>query len=83
MSTAKYPEVNWFNLNTENDPKKITHFCGGSTDEKKNNKPKETQTEMTKWFNPTTFDEETKVSKCRVCGEEHKHDEPLITLGEN
>ena len=69
----------WFQLNGEG----ITHFCGGSTEEKKNNKPKETQVAITKWFNPTVLDEETKVSKCRACGEEHKHDEAVTVIGES
>jgi hypothetical protein len=48
----------------------VTHYCGGTTDEKKNNKPKETQIPLTKWFNPTTLDEETSVLKCKACSEE-------------
>jgi hypothetical protein len=45
-----------------------THYCGGHEDKEKNNKPKGTQVEMTKWFNPTTLDTETNVRTCVACG---------------
>jgi hypothetical protein len=59
----------------------ITHFCGGTEDEKKMNKPKETQVATTKWFNPTALDEETKVHKCKACEAEHQPGDPLTILG--
>lgn len=68
----------WYQLNDE----EVTHFCGGiEFDEKKSNKPKETQVEITKWFNPTTLDEETKVHKCKACNAEHQPDEPVTKVG--
>ena len=72
MSTVS----DWFQMDEE-----ITHFCGGTTDEKRQNKPKETQIETTKWFNPTTLDEETKVHKCMACEAEHQPGEPVTALG--
>jgi hypothetical protein len=63
------------------DDEAITHFCAGTTDEKKNNKPKGTQIDTSKWFNPTTLDEETKVSKCNACASEHQPGEPVTIIG--
>jgi hypothetical protein len=36
----------------------VTHYCGGTTDKKKLNKPKVCQTDETKWFHPTKLLEE-------------------------
>jgi hypothetical protein len=36
----------------------VSHYCGGSTDKKKLNKPKVCQTDETKWFHPTKLLEE-------------------------
>ena len=66
----------WFSMD-----EKVTHFCGGTTDEKKNNKPKETQVELTKWFNPTETKEDSEVLVCIACGAEHQPDEPTVEIG--
>ncbi len=68
---------NWYSMDGET----ITHWCGGVEDSKKGNKPKETQVEMTKWFNPAPLDEETKARKCSACGAEWQTGEPLTVLG--
>ncbi len=57
-----------------------SHYCGGMTDEKKNNKPAGTQVEMTKWFVPAPLDKETGVPKCTACGESPKDGELRTTI---
>jgi hypothetical protein len=76
MSEPVTTVSNWFQMEDE-----ITHWCGGTTDEKKGNKPKETQIAATNWFNPTLLDEETKVRKCSACGAEYKVGDPLTNVG--
>lgn len=60
----------------------ITHWCGGTTDKKKSNKPdlKVTQTDMTKWFNPTALDKDTGVLRCMACGGSPKDGESKTTI---
>jgi hypothetical protein len=59
-----------------------THWCGGTTDDKKMNKadPRLTQTALTNWFNPTTLDEETGVLTCNACGASPKDGEVKTTI---
>lgn len=66
----------WFSVDEE-----LTHFCGGTTDEKKTNKPKETQLDTSKWFNPTTLDTETGVHTCTACDSTHQPGEPKTKVG--
>ena len=66
----------WFQMDEE-----VTHFCGGSTDTKKMNKPKETQVDTTKWFHPTAPKEESEVLVCKACSAEYKPGEPLTKVG--
>ena len=55
--------TDWFDMDGG-----ITRYCGGHEEKEKNNKPKGTQVEMTKWFNPTTLNDETNVRTCIACG---------------
>jgi hypothetical protein len=68
----------WYQMDEE-----TTHFCGGTTDEKKTNKAdlKVTQTDMTKWFNPTESKEDSEVLTCRACGAEHQPGDPTVIIG--
>ena len=66
----------WFQMDEE-----VTHFCGGSTEDKKVNKPKGTQTDKTKWFNPTTKEDDSDISKCNACGAEYKQGDKITAIG--
>ena len=58
--------TDWYESRTTGD---ITHYCGGIEENKDvksgTTKPKETQTKMTKWFQPT--EKETDTIKCKAC----------------
>ncbi|MBW2637103.1 MAG: hypothetical protein JRC86_06210 [Deltaproteobacteria bacterium] len=66
----------WFSMDEE-----VTHFCGGSTEDVKVNKPKGTQTEKTKWFNPAPKEDDSDTNKCTACGAERQDDEKIIQVG--
>jgi hypothetical protein len=59
----------------------VTHYCGGSEDKKKQNKPKGTQTQATFWFNPTTVLAEGEV-RCNACSIVMPEDAPCVDMGE-
>jgi hypothetical protein len=69
----------WFKTDDE-----VTHYCGGSTDKKKLNKPKATQTDETKWFHPTkVLEEEDSLGtvECVACQAQVQIDN-IPTMGE-
>ena len=75
MSETVSTISDWFSMDEE-----VTHFCGGRTEDEKVNKPKGTQTDKTKWFNPTTQEEDSDTRTCNACGAEYK-DEKLTKVG--
>ena len=47
----------------------VNHYCDGFTEKEKQNKPKETMTDLTAWFNPAILvEDEEDTYKCRACG---------------
>jgi hypothetical protein len=77
MKDTVFNNSDWFSMDDN-----ITHFCGGMTDKDKVNKPKGTQVEATKWFNPTDKKkEEDEVLVCRACGAEHGPEDEVVLVG--
>jgi hypothetical protein len=78
MSETVSKHSDWYQMEEE-----VTHFCGGNTLNEKVgvNKPKGTQTELTKWFNPTTKEDDSDTSTCNACGAEYKQGDQLNKIG--